>query len=350
MSDLTIEQPFNPHRHAFVLILCRIISLLFVIFWGGLLSSVFHVVHAEQNREAQGRSLPLLVRARQGDTPASLASRYLNDAAKAWMIVDYNGMVTFDDGQAVLIPTAPFRLGGLTPSGYQSVPVLAYADIDEPSNSTAQLSTAAFDEQMSWLKNSGYTTITPAQLLAFMAFSGQLPKHAVLITADTESSAFFDQAVPVLKSFGFTATLFVATARVGKAGNMTWEQLQKLNHAGFAIGCRGQDGRSLTPGLGRRSLEANFAKIETELRQAKKAVEDHLEDTCTVLAYPQGHTNDLLSAMAAKIGFSLAFVQSEGENPFFANRFAIHRLVIDRRLDPDEFTQMLTTRVAVDLQ
>jgi peptidoglycan/xylan/chitin deacetylase (PgdA/CDA1 family) len=346
MSDLTIEQPLNPNRHAFVPIFCRILSRLVVIFWIGLFSSV---VHAEQDREAQGRSLPLLVRARQGDTPASLASRYLNDAAKAWMIAEYNRMVTFEDGQAVLIPTEPFRLGGLTPSGYQSVPVLAYADTGEPSNPTARLSKAAFDEQMNWLKNSGYTTITPAQLLDFMEFSGQLPKHAVLITADTESRAFFDQAVPVLNSFGFTATLFVATTRVGKPGNMTWAQLQQLHNAGFSIGCRGQDGRSLTRSLGRRPLKANFAKVETELRQAKKTIEDQLGDACTVLAYPQGHTNDLLAAMAAKLGFSLAFVQIAGENPFFASRFAIHRMVIDRHLDPGEFTRMLTTMVAVDL-
>ena len=291
----------------------------------------------------------MLVRAHKGDTPASLASRYLNDAAKAWMIAEYNGMVAFEDGQAVLIPTEPFRLGGLTPSGYQSVPVLAYTDIGEPSTSTAQLSKAAFDEQMSWLKNSGYTTITPAQLLDFMEFSGQLPRHAVLITADTESRAFFDQAVPVLQSFGFTATLFVATARVGEPGNMTWAQLQTLHDAGFSIGCRGQDGRSLIHGFSRRALKANFARIEAELRQAKKTVEDQLGDGCTVLAYPQGHTNDLIAAMAAKLGFSLAFVQTAGENPFFASRFAIHRLVIDRHLGPGEFTRMLTTMVAVDL-
>jgi peptidoglycan/xylan/chitin deacetylase (PgdA/CDA1 family) len=171
----------------------------------------------------------------------------------------------------------------------------------------------------------------------------------VLITADTESSAFFDHAAPVLSAFGFTATLCVATDRVGKPGKMTWDQLRQLGEAGFTIGCRGRLGQSLIRRQGSRSFENDFAEIEAELRQAKQAVERHVGIACTVLAYPQGRTNDLLAAMAAKIGFSLAFVQSAGENSFFGNRFAIHRVVIDKRFSPGEFTQMLTTMVAVDL-
>ena len=346
MSDQSIEQPLKQRRHAFVPILCRSVFCLALILWIGLLTPT---VYAEQVSTKSERPLPLLVRTHQADTPASIAERYLNDASKAWMISEYNGLVTFSDDQAVLVPTAPFRLGGLTPSGYQTVPVLAYTAIGEPSNHNTQVSSAAFDEQMSWLKNSGYTTINPTQLVNFMNLSGPLPRHAVLITVDTEALTFFEQAVPVLTSFGFTATVCVATSRIGKPGNMTWNQLQQLHDVGFSVGCRGRDGRSLSHRGGSRSLKKDFNKIKAELEQAKKTIEGHLGEACTVLAYPQGHTNDLLAAMAAKLGFSLAFLQSAGENPFFGSRFGVHRLVIDRRLDPGEFTQMLTTMVEVDL-
>ena len=346
MSDQPIEQPLKQRRRAFLFTLCRKLICLMLMLGVGLLTPT---VHGEEISTSNQRALPLLVRARQGDTPASLARRYLNDAAKGWMIAEYNGQITFSDGQAVIVPPAPFRLGGLTPAGYQTVPVLAYTAIGGSSGRKTQVFRAAFEEQTSWLKNNGCTAITPAQLIDFMDFSGQLPQHAVLITADTESLTFFDQAVPLLKSYGFTATLCVATERVGKAENMTWDQLQQLHEAGFSIGCRGRDGRSLTRRQGGQSLETYFNSIEADLLEARKTVEHHLGVACTVLAYPHGHSNDLVAAMAAKLGFSLAFVQSAGTNPFFGNRFGIHRLVIDGPVGPGEFTQMLTTMVAAEL-
>lgn len=306
------------------------------------------MLHAGEEA-TKSHALPLLVKARQGDTPATLAKRYLNDAAKAWMVVEYNGLLNFSEGQAVLIPTAPFRLGGLSSSGYQNVPVLAYTTMNAVSEQNEKITPSIFEEQMSWLENCGCQTISPAQLLDFMNFSGQLPKRAVLITADTESSVFFDHMVPALRSFGFTATLFVATDRVGKPGNMTWNQLRLLHEAGFAIGCRGASGRALVPRQGNRFLEDDFTRIENELQAARQAVKQHVGSVCTALAYPVGSANDLVPAMAAKLGFSLAFTRSAGENPFFGDRFSVHRLLIDKPVCPGDFTRMLTTLITADL-
>src|SRR6185503_4973502 len=46
----------------------------------------------------------VVVIAKSDDTTASLASRYLNDASKAWMIEDYNGVTAISPGQQVVIP------------------------------------------------------------------------------------------------------------------------------------------------------------------------------------------------------------------------------------------------------
>src|SRR5262245_11334967 len=41
----------------------------------------------------------VVVLAKAGDTPESLAQRHLGDAAKAWMIEDYNGAASFTAGR-----------------------------------------------------------------------------------------------------------------------------------------------------------------------------------------------------------------------------------------------------------
>lgn len=306
-------------------------------------------IHGEETQSNPARQQPLLVRARQGDTPAAIAQRYLNDASKGWMIHEYNDTKAFSGGEAVAVPVVPFRPGGLAPDGYQTIPVIVFSDIGATAGLRNRLSPAAFNEQMQWLKTEGFTTITPAQLVGFLDFSEQLPRRSVLITADTDAQTFNDVAVPVLTALGFTATVFVAVDRVDEKGAMTWKQLKQLEEAGFTIGCRGRFGRSLTRRKKGQSFKTNFQWIESELRYARNKIETHLGRPCRFLAFPQGRTNNLVSAMAAKIGFSAAFGLSPGGTPFFANRFGIHRTVIDHHTDLDQFGNRLTTFIAADL-
>ena len=62
--------------------------------------------------------------AKPGDTPATLAKRYLGDANKAWMIEDYTGKQSFAPGEEVVIPREPWNPSGVTAAGYQIVPIL----------------------------------------------------------------------------------------------------------------------------------------------------------------------------------------------------------------------------------
>lgn len=328
-------------------IVCRLVIGMVLVIGVGLSPPPLH--GAEQGAVSTA-PLPLLVNARRGDTAASLAQRYLKDAAKGWMIDEYNGKTTFSEGEAVLVPLAPFRPGGLTADGYQTVPVLAYADIEPSTGNPRQVSRSAFNEQMQWLKKEGFTAITPSQFFDFMKLSCQLPERSVLITADTESRTFYDLAVPVLKTYGFTATLFVATDKVGTAGAMTWDQIEALHQSGFTIGCRGQRGRSLTFHAVGRPVKSYFNAIASELRLAKQIIETRLNAPCTALAYPDGDTNGLVTAMAAKMGFAAAFVLTAGDNPFFGDRFGIHRITVDSRMNPEQFGHRLTFLITADLK
>ena len=306
-------------------------------------------VHAEEMAAGPRPPRPVVVRARQDDTPATIAQRYLNDASKGWMIVEYNGMAAFSGGEPVIVPMAPFHPGGLTPDGYQTVPVLAYLDIGESSGQTRQVPRSAFEHQMRWLKTEGFVAITPRQLTDFMGFFGQLPRRSALITFDTASRSLFEIGIPLLKELGFTATVFVATDDVGGKEAMTWDQISQLHRDGFTIGCRGRSGRSLTHRTNGQTFEDYFKWVEAELDLARRAIETHLNAPCLFLAYPQGDTDSLVSAMAAKLGFSAAFLRRPGDNPFFADRYGIHRTFISRGMSMERFSQNLTTRITADL-
>jgi peptidoglycan/xylan/chitin deacetylase (PgdA/CDA1 family) len=305
--------------------------------------------HGQQDPAGSAAPVPMLVRAGPGDTAATVALRYLKDASKAWLISEYNDRAEFLAGEAVLIPVVPFKPGGLTPHGFQTVPVLAYPNFVAVADGGRQRLPTALHDQMHWLKTQGFTAITPAQLIAFMAFSGQLPARSVLITVDGGSRAFLDWGVPVLENLGFTATVFVATGRVGAEGAMTWDELRALRQAGFTIGCRGRQGAPLVRRENESSAKAYFERVESDLLLARRDIETHLGEFRPLLAYPRGRADHLVAAMAAKLGYAVAFSRSPGYNPFFADRFGIARTVVDDHMSLEQFKAVLTTMVKADL-
>jgi hypothetical protein len=98
-----------------------------------------------------------------------------------------------------------------------------------------------------------------------------------------------------------------------------------------------------------QAFNTYFESVASELRLARHAIERQLDEPCLFLAYPHGDTNRLVSAMAAKLGFAAAFVRRRGENPFFGDRYGIHRTPIDSRIDVEQFATLLTTRIPADL-
>src|SRR4029077_11175989 len=89
--------------------------------------------------------------AQPGDTPATLAARYLGSADRAWMIEDYSGQQAFSPGQEVVIPRRPWNQSGVTPGGYQIVPILTYHNLAEQAKGRLVLAAASFREQMQYL-------------------------------------------------------------------------------------------------------------------------------------------------------------------------------------------------------
>src|SRR5262249_45363405 len=84
--------------------------------------------------------------AQPGDTPASLATRYLGGADRAWMIEDYTGLQAFAPGQEVVIPRRSWNLSGVTPGGYQIVPILTYHNLAEHAKGRLVLAASSFRE------------------------------------------------------------------------------------------------------------------------------------------------------------------------------------------------------------
>ena len=279
---------------------------------------------------------------RPGETLASLAAVWLRDQSRAWEIADYNGIAAVVPGQGLVIPLRPYRRGGLTPERYQTVPVLAYHQFAEKSTNRMTVSRESFEAQMQLLKDKGYRVITLEQLVDFVDFRGQLPEKAVVITIDDGWRATYDIAFPILKKFGYPATLFVYTQLItGGAKTLSWDQVHEMSAQGLDVQCHTVTHRNLALQQDQESPDQYFAAVQGEIADSTRTIEQKLGKRPTFLAYPYGDTNGLAVALLRKLGFRAAFTVVRESNPFFAPNFRLGRSMIYGDYDLARFERNL---------
>ncbi|MGE5217381.1 MAG: polysaccharide deacetylase family protein [Chloroflexota bacterium] len=284
-----------------------------------------------------------VVIARVGDTPANLATRYLNDASKSWMIEDFNGTAAFSSGDQVVIPKHEWNLSGVTADGYQLVPVLCYHNLAPQSKGRMILGAKVFEEQMHYLKNQGYRVINLKDFIEFIALKRQLPNKSVLLTFDDGYRSFLPYAYPVLKQLGFTATLFVYTDYVGAGGNaLTWADLKKLSQEGFDIQAHSKSHGDMVRANGEAAGEYD-KRLDTELAQPRTLFQKNLGFVPDILAYPYGRQDEAVVRRTKERGYAAAFTVRRQGSPSFVDPHRIHRSQIYPEMSMDDFVKNLNT-------
>lgn len=283
----------------------------------------------------------VIVRVGAWDSLSSLAARYLDDPAKDWMIAEFNDIKSLRRGQEIIIPLSPFEMGGLKPNGYQTVPVLVYQRFSSTKADKTIVTAAAFDEQMKFLKENGYRVITLDQLMDFLEFKAQIPQKSVAITIDGGWRCVYDIAFPILKKYGYPATLFVYTDFIGGQKALSWEQIREMTENRLDIECNTKTHRNMKKPLEKESFKDYFDNLQAEISESKKLIKQKMDKDCKYLAYPYGETSPLVIALLKKHGYRGAFTLRQGSNPFFVDNYKINRSMIYGNYDIREFEKNL---------
>jgi hypothetical protein len=100
------------------------------------------------------------------------------------------------------------------------IPVLMYHKIgDPPAGSKLKklwVSKKDFRRQMAYLLDHGHHPVTLAEIARLLDGGKPVPTKAVVITFDDGYRNNLENALPILKEFGFRAVLFVVTNAAGK--------------------------------------------------------------------------------------------------------------------------------------
>jgi peptidoglycan/xylan/chitin deacetylase (PgdA/CDA1 family) len=299
------------------------------------------VVHLPRP-EGAPRFIPVIVQS--GDSLPSLAAKYLGAADKSWVIADFNEVTDIRPGQELIIPLEPVAKARLSRQGYQTVPVLTYHNFSETKQGLMMVRRGDFDAQMKYLKDNGYTPITLDALFAFLQYRQEIPEKSVVITIDDGWRGVYDIAYPILKKYGFPATLFIYTDLInGGRKALDWDQVAELDKAGLDVQCHTKTHRNLNRVAGNESLQHYAAEIEQEITACADTVLSKLHKQVKYLAYPYGETNNLIIAFLEKNGFQGAFTVKRDSNPFFMDRYALNRRMIYGDFTLETFRKNLET-------
>ena len=283
----------------------------------------------------------VVVLAKEGDTAESLAGRHLGDPAKAWMVEDYNGAATFTAGREVVLPKRPWNLSGVTPRGYQLVPILCYHNLGPQTRGRLLMSASMFEEQMRYLKREGYHVITLRQFLEFSALKRQLPRKTVVLTFDDGWKSFKEYAYPILKELGYPATLFIYTDFIGARIALSWTELKDLAQEGFDIQAHSKSHEDMR----RKPTESGDdynRRMQAELVQTLSVFQQRIGQPPRILAYPYGSHDEEVVKRVREAGYVAALDVRRQGNPSFTPSLTIHRAQIYSEMSMEDFIRNLT--------
>ena len=280
---------------------------------------------------------------RDNETPAELAEKFLGGETKSWIIEEANPGVKFRRGNAIVIPLKDRNRGGLSSDGFQTIPILVYHRFAEDCNSPLCMPAKTFERQMRYLKENGYHVITAEELYSFLGFRQGLPQKSVLITMDDGYRSVYNIAYPILKKYGYKATLFVYTDFVGVSKMaITWNQLKEMQRNGFTIGSHTIYHSDLTKPKDGESEPEFIARVKKELFGSKQIIDKKLGQDTYFLAYPFGYYDQRSIQIARDAGYQMAMSVKRGGNAFFANPLTLRRDQILER-DMQTFISRLKT-------
>lgn len=126
------------------------------------------------------------------------------------------------------------------------VPVLCYHRISDGKKGEYTVSEATFSAHMKILADSGYHTVSPAQLYDYLVYNHELPHNPVMITFDDSRSEHSAIAAPVMDKYGFKGVFFIMTITYNKKNYMTKDQIAQLAKDGNTIGLHSWDHTMVT--------------------------------------------------------------------------------------------------------
>ena len=180
-----------------------------------------------------------------------------------------------------------------------------------------------FEKHLAYLKEKGYRPVSLKDFWLYRCGKTELPKKCAAITFDDGFKNFFDFARPLLKKYGYSATVFLVTDKMDSEDRsfLSWAQARRLTEEGFSLGAHTLSHPLLTA--------LSFEAAERQIKESKKVIEEKTAKPVEFFCYPFGKFNSKIEGLVREAGFLGAVVTPCGpgieEGPYAMKRVGINK-------------------------
>ncbi|WP_432661865.1 polysaccharide deacetylase family protein [Wukongibacter baidiensis] len=189
-----------------------------------------------------------------------------------------------------------------------SIPILMYHNLvdDNEEGDGLNVSKERFEDQLRYLKFHGYHTIDFSEMDRYFKGEGNLPPNPIIITFDDGYQSNYQYGYPILKKYGYKATVFMITDYIGKEGYMSGGVLKKIQSDGVF------DVESHSATHNYNLSELSHDEMVKDVRGSKQKLEELLEKPVNVFCYPYGRSSEKLRKILKDEGYTIAVTTQYG--------------------------------------
>lgn len=228
------------------------------------------------------------------------------------------------------------------------VPVLMYHSISDRATASFRrwtVSPDSFAAQMGFLAGEGYTSLTASEYARCLGGRSSLPAKPVVITFDDGYADFADAALPVMRSFDLSSTLFVTSGYVD--GRSEWlvrerETRRPMLRWDRLAAIAGEDVEYGGHGFSHRQFDTMaVAEAMDDIVRGRRMIEDRTGRSVTSFAYPHGYSTQPLRNALASAGFTSAHAVVDAMSSLDDRLYAISRIIVHADVTLTRFASMV---------
>lgn len=189
------------------------------------------------------------------------------------------------------------------------LPILLYHRIcpaTSPATADGSITPETFEEHISCLHNAGFQSIRLEDWGVAILEKKPLPVRAILLTFDNGYLDFLTFAWPILRRYGFSATIFIVTDWVetlrncdsefgGQIPLLGWDEIRTLQAEGIEFGSHSASHRSLT--------KLTHEEIVREGARSRATLGHEIGVAVKAFSYPYGATNRIVQHLIGACGY-----------------------------------------------
>ena len=215
------------------------------------------------------------------------------------------------------------------------IPILLYHHFsDDAKYSRYTVSPQTFAQQLQWLYDNGYHTVSIEDVITALKVGKELPENPIVITIDDGNADVYNTAFPLMKQYNFTATVYLIAYAIGSSNMLDINMIQELRAAGWDFGSHSFSHVDLT------SANANSGY---EICTSKKELSEKLGMEIRSFAYPYGLADEHSMGTVFKCGYLAGMGLGSYNKEANYNLFYLPRREVQRDFSMEKFQSLLTS-------